>query len=257
MALVMCLSLCACGKSEQTKAVEEKIAAIGEVTLEKTDTIREINDEYNALDDKDKNEVENADVLRDAIYSSLVMRYSEMSKQCSVLADGVIRVWDVVGGQDFWDYFNAVLNFTDDESVQRMKAMRKYSFEIGATDDPDDWKVVVWAAGCAFDEDYKYRKPDTDEEIAAVVDIATPIGHAYDILPEMEETLHLDVTQFIKDYEEEMPEKCEFLREWSLESSSFADFALNPSGILSDYRVKLSEYESAMSRYEREMDMLK
>ena len=81
MCLILLLSLCACGKSEEAKAVEEKIASIGEVTLEKTDTIKEVNSAYNALDSKDKEQVENTNVLRDAMYSSLVMRYSEMNNQ--------------------------------------------------------------------------------------------------------------------------------------------------------------------------------
>ena len=254
MCLILLLSLCACGKSEEAKAVEEKIASIGEVTLEKTDTIKEVNSAYNALDSKDKEQVENTNVLRDAMYSSLVMRYSEMNNHSSILAAGVARVWNEVGAQDFWSSFQCVLYFKDEHSVQQLKTMRALS-----SDDPDDWKIIVWGAGCALDKETYYlsKHPDTDEEIAVVVDMAMPIGHAYDILPEMEETLYSDVTQFIKDYKEEMPEECELLREWSLESSSFADFAMEPSGNLNDYQAKLSEYESTMSRYEREADMMK
>lgn len=43
LVLVMCLSLCACGKSEAVKAVEEKIASIGEVSIDKADIIQEVN----------------------------------------------------------------------------------------------------------------------------------------------------------------------------------------------------------------------
>ena len=47
MCLILLLSLCACGKSKQAKAVEEQISTIGDVSLEKEATILSTLENYN------------------------------------------------------------------------------------------------------------------------------------------------------------------------------------------------------------------
>lgn len=63
LALVMCLSLCGCGKSKEVKDAEEKIAA-----LSANSTYAEIHDAfmtYYFLDSELKEQVENAGILND------------------------------------------------------------------------------------------------------------------------------------------------------------------------------------------------
>ena len=257
LALVMCLSLCACGKSEEVIAVEEKIASIGEITIDSTETINAARDAYNALNDEDKEKVENANILREATFESLVIRCTEMNRHSSILSAGVIRVWEEFGGQDFWKWFDDVLLFKDENSLQETKD------RYAATKNPEDWVIGVWCAGYALDKaafsdaEGVAKLPETDEEVAYAVALATPIGHAYDVLPGMDESIREDVAQFIKDYKEQCSEECAVLQEWSLESSIFAEFAVEPSGSLLDYQTKLAEYESAMSRFQKEAEMLK
>jgi len=59
LALTMCFSLCACGKSEEVKNVEALISAIGEVTLDGESAILAAEEAYNALAEEDKAKVEN------------------------------------------------------------------------------------------------------------------------------------------------------------------------------------------------------
>lgn len=66
LALIMCLSLCACGKSEAVKNVEVLIAAIGEVTLDSEAAIVAAETAYNALTDEEKAKVENIAMLTEA-----------------------------------------------------------------------------------------------------------------------------------------------------------------------------------------------
>lgn len=63
LTLCMCLSLFACGKSEEVKATEAAIAAIGDVTLDSGDAIIAARGMYNELSDEDKAKVENSSVL--------------------------------------------------------------------------------------------------------------------------------------------------------------------------------------------------
>lgn len=60
----ICSSLYGCGKSEAVKNVEALIDGIGEVTVESEESIKEVEEAYNALTDKEKEQVENADQLK-------------------------------------------------------------------------------------------------------------------------------------------------------------------------------------------------
>lgn len=66
LALVMCLSLCACGKNDAVKNVETLIDAIGEVTLDSDAAIAAAEEAYNALTAEDKTAVENYALLQSA-----------------------------------------------------------------------------------------------------------------------------------------------------------------------------------------------
>lgn len=71
LALVLCLSLCACGKSEAVKNVEAMIDALGEITLESINAICSAEDAYNALTEDEQKKVKNYETLtkaRDSYY---------------------------------------------------------------------------------------------------------------------------------------------------------------------------------------------
>lgn len=59
LCLALCLSLCACGKSEAVKGVESAISAIGAVTLDSGDAIAAAEEQYQALPEEEKADVEN------------------------------------------------------------------------------------------------------------------------------------------------------------------------------------------------------
>lgn len=65
---VMCLSLCACGKSQSVKDVESAINAIGEVSLDSEEAISKAERMYEYLTDSEKSAVENKGVLVEARY---------------------------------------------------------------------------------------------------------------------------------------------------------------------------------------------
>ena len=54
LALVLCLSLCACGKSAKAKTVDEMILAIGEVTNDNISDVETAMEAYDALPEQDK-----------------------------------------------------------------------------------------------------------------------------------------------------------------------------------------------------------
>jgi len=66
LAVILCLSLCACGKSEAAQKVDEMILAIGTVTLESESSIKRAESAYKDLTEDQKKEVENYETLTTA-----------------------------------------------------------------------------------------------------------------------------------------------------------------------------------------------
>lgn len=68
LVLVMCVSLCACGKSKAAKECEELIAAIGEVSVDSKDAIEAAERSYSALTAEEKDSIsKSAVIMNDAI----------------------------------------------------------------------------------------------------------------------------------------------------------------------------------------------
>ena len=88
---VLCLSLCACGKSEAVKNVEAMIDTLVEITLESIDAIHAAENAFNALTEDEQKQVRNQKNLtkaKDAYYElALVGEWAEL----------YIDVWDIEG----------------------------------------------------------------------------------------------------------------------------------------------------------------
>ena len=100
LALVMCLSLCGCFKSEEVKTVEMRIS-----TLNENSTYYEINEVYNAymeLDSKKRDKVENADVLAD--YCKLPGGYFTLTDEMTEELEGYFEDYAGVLGTSYAAY---------------------------------------------------------------------------------------------------------------------------------------------------------
>ena len=75
MAVLMALCLCACGKTEAVKAAEEKIAAIGDVTLDSEKRISAAEKAVEKLSDDELKQLDKAEELKKAreAYEELVL----------------------------------------------------------------------------------------------------------------------------------------------------------------------------------------
>ena len=67
LVLCLCISLFACGKSENVKTVEEYINSLGAITLDSVGAVEIAKQAYDALNDNEKAKVENYTVLEFAI----------------------------------------------------------------------------------------------------------------------------------------------------------------------------------------------
>lgn len=84
LAIVMCVSLCACGKSEAAKAVQKAISEIGEVTYTSGPAIAEAEMLYNELTDAEQTTVNNYDILVQSQekYDEIVMTPVTEMREC-------------------------------------------------------------------------------------------------------------------------------------------------------------------------------
>ena len=66
LAILVIGLLTSCGQSEEAAAVDQRISEIGEITVESQDEISDIENDYAALDDKDKDSLKNYAELQKA-----------------------------------------------------------------------------------------------------------------------------------------------------------------------------------------------
>ena len=92
--LVLCLSLCACGQSEAAKAVDEQIAAIGEVTLESDALISAAEQAVSALEEKDQKQLKNVADLENArsTYDTLVFEANVAEVEEAIVGIGTVTL---------------------------------------------------------------------------------------------------------------------------------------------------------------------
>ncbi len=94
-ALVLCISLCACGKSEEAKTVQKAISEIGEVTYASGSAIEEAEKLYNELTDAEQKTVNNYDVLVQSQekYNEIVLApAAEMQERIDQMTDAFLAM---------------------------------------------------------------------------------------------------------------------------------------------------------------------
>ena len=94
MALAMALALTACAKSEAAQAVDDQIAAIGEVTLESESAIAAAEEAVEALAEEDRKQLDNEDDLKEAraAYETLVLEDQAAGVEEAIAAIGTVTV---------------------------------------------------------------------------------------------------------------------------------------------------------------------
>ena len=94
LVLAMALTLTACSKSEAAQAVDDQIAAIGEVTLESESAIAAAEEAVEALAEEDRKQLDNEDDLKEAraAYETLVLEDQAAGVEEAIAAIGTVTV---------------------------------------------------------------------------------------------------------------------------------------------------------------------
>ena len=112
--LTVCLCFSGCGKSEEAKAVEEKIKALGEITLDSAAVLEEAEKAYASLSGEDKGDVKNYDDLVAArkAYDEI----TDISERCEALSVKFDEIFTKYGipYAEIIDEYNAILEAAPD-----------------------------------------------------------------------------------------------------------------------------------------------
>lgn len=246
LVLIMVLSLCACGKSDEAKAVDETLAAIGEVTNDNLEEAEAVVAAYHALTDKDRESIENTEILKrvqeeiffvnfyNVVYSLDVVYHS-----AQVVTNSTEEIWDNVDIDDFWTSYNAVRELNLDMTKS------EYDEYYGA-----NTMAIIFCAAQGLcpervDDIYHGNNETIMEE---VIDLCVIFNQAYDLVEDSMDSIAEVAQRIKKEYRDNYADEIDALDELYLEVSLYADFALMPSGSLANYISQDSDYQNTIDR---------
>lgn len=250
LALVMCLPLCACGKSEEVQNVESLIDSIDNVSIESAEVVHIAENAYNALSDKDKEKVENYSVLQNAqqeLYEAelydLANQMIAIGNHCAYTVEGTKVIWNNVGSGDFWTYYKAISWFClglDKKGYDEFYGSDSYYY--------------IRAAAEALCPSRVYNNSISASGMKEALALCHEFNGHIDYININMDSVEEAVRSFRNRYKSQHEEETDTLNDWCIELSMYADFALNPSGNLTSYSSKASEYADNMNRYIKIMD---
>lgn len=129
LVLVMCLGMCACGKSEAVKNVETLIAEISEDPLQSREAVEAAAEAWALLTEKEQGKVENADVLMNAQEKL----EQERNETFQWLEGDWVNLYSLLNGY-VYNTVEPTLNMEVDLSVQKDSAV--------FNDKEVEWKCV-------------------------------------------------------------------------------------------------------------------
>ncbi|MBE6980855.1 MAG: hypothetical protein E7437_00880 [Ruminococcaceae bacterium] len=260
LAAVMCISFASCGdmqkKSEAVENVEKMIADLPELPMENYDEIdiaREKIDAvevaYNALSAEEQDKVENWQTfetertrLFENEYKWAALSIQYMNLNTEHVISGNVTIWDNVGASDFLTYQEDVIIAGEigyDGMISRYGS--------------DDALYVFWVAGYAVDKEYfgenffsfsSSKITETEEKCKSYVQSIKNIEDSH-------ESIKAFIDVMVKDYSKEYSTEMDALQNWWIESSLYADHALDPSGNLNSYISDANEYKDNIQRYQK------
>lgn len=277
LVLVMCLSLCACGKSQAVKAAEEAITDIGEISIDSKDAIENAEKLYNALSDKEKEQVENYNTLVNAqkayvfelskeAYNNICKAYKIMDKLSTDLYEG----WRI-GATESSSYFNAdncaqyltkTMSLTEEELREGIAywyvshhakidgVQIEYDWDSATEEDKAELRKLDWAF---FNHQKKASETSFVGPIIAVQQAYTVRGDIDEIRTFLDEatTQMKELSKEYSDYEH-YPN----LKGFYSTADSFFEFCMKPEGSFNQAKITIKDYRDTARDYQSDLDYI-
>lgn len=247
LVLALCLSLCACGKSKAAKEAEAAIDAIGEVTIDSGESIKNAEKLYNILTDAEKSDVDNRLALVDAqekyaelqskvTYDNAKKAYealNEVADMCVSGMDAVYGAWyygvyesNAKYGVTFYALSLEVPGFSSSEIEDAAKVIGMKESSLKGK-----WQncLNLVLSAIALRGDYEA----IEEKMLAAENILQELTSTYD-----------DYTYYPK------------LKSYYSAVSSYVDFYENPTGSFNQLADTVKEFENTIRTYEADVSFL-
>ena len=277
LVIVMCFTLCACGKSEAVVKVEELISAIGEVSLESKDAIESAQQAFNALTEEEKAEVENYYVLveshdafkqlEEAATKTNAKEVYENIKSAWTIADqmgtGIYNVWHgwvyekeemSSGGLQF---FADKASISLDDIVEGFSARNYVNEQFAKTGvnwndiSESDKEFYRDATVKAFEQARKARQYAGMSDVLWGTVYSFMLNGYVDGAQTLLETAKQELKELPADYE-----YYSALKEFYTTTSALVDYCGSPSGSLDQYKVLLNDYRKEARDYMNDLDFV-
>lgn len=281
LAMVISLSLCACGKSQAVQDVEALISAIGEVSLDSKEVIDAAQQAYDALSAEEKAQVENLSLLLDGqnAYQELEKLEAEklISTNASTAYTSIAYAWVFADqmGNDLYNIWHGCVWKEDELSEQGIQ------FFVDNTSLTEEEVITGWAARNYLKAEYsqtgvkwndlsaadkerhktlivnRFEQAARSGEVPVTTDALYSVVNAFMLNGDMytaQEALET-AKQAIKELPEDYPYYNE-LKGFYTTTSSLVDFCSGPSGSFNQYQTLLNDYRKEARSYQNDLDFV-
>jgi len=277
LALLMCFTLCACGKSEAVVKVEELISAIGEVSVESKSAIDAAQEAFDALPEEEKAEVENYYVLVESHDAFKQLEENAIKTNAKEVYENIKSAWTVAdqvgtGIYNVWhgwvyekeEMSSGGLQFFADKASLSLEdivegfAARNYVNEQFAK------TGIYWVEISDADKEFyrdatvkAFEKASKSRQYAGMSDVLWGTVNSFMLNGYIDgaQTLLETAKQELK----ELPEDYEYysaLKDFYTTTSALVDFCASPSGSLDQYKVLLNDYRKEARDYMNDLDFV-
>lgn len=277
LVIVMCFTLCACGKSDAVVKVEELISAIGEVSLESKSAIDAAQEAFNALPEEEKAEVENYYVLVESHDAFKQLEENAIKTNAKEVYENIKSAWTIAdqigtGIYNVWhgwvyekeEMSSGGLQFFADkaslglEDIVEGFAARNYVNEQFAK--TGIYWIEISDADKAFYRDATvkaFEKASRSRQYAGMSDVLWGTVYSFTLNGYIDgaQTLLESAKQELK----ELPAGYEYysaLKDFYTTASALVDFCGSPSGSLDQYKVLLNDYRKEARDYINDLNFV-
>ena len=245
MAIVLCMTLCACGKSKAVKEAETAIDSIGEVSLDSADAIHNAEKLMSILTDSEKEKVDNRMVLVEAreTYDELASKI--IREQAKAAYDKLTEAAEiaVTGVEDIYGGANAGLQGQRSSSLTMMYYMEN-STSIDSLELSDAY--------------YALRKlGDSEDSVANGVAVVLLAYNTRGTFTQLDALMNEGLTIVQKlgaDYSDET--YAPKLQEYYTAISVCAEFFKNPTGTFSELENTVKDYKNNIATIQTSLGLL-
>lgn len=278
LALVICLSLCACGKSQAVRAVEEAIQAIGEVSTDSKNAIENADNLYNALSSKEKDQVENYNILEQAqkvyVFELSKTAYNKICKayeMTDAFASDTYEGWRVgateqkalLSADNCAEYLTRKMKLTEEELrdgiayrlISTHATIDGVRIEYNWESATEDNKAYLRSLDSAFLKSYQ-RKSNTN----VFVGVLYAVNCAYIAKGDTEKTKALleEAKVLMRELSEEYSDYEHYpnLKGFYTTTDSFFEYCMRPEGSFNQAKTTIRDYRDTIRDYQSDLNFI-